>query len=275
MTNNNRSLQQRKSLIFKILGTSLVLAGVVFGLNSLNGSLTSKLAKAAPLADIDLSNLAVNCTSVKLATLTTSCVFDLPPTFSLPSGFVLGIGDATPSGNCTPANNTVTCVNVPIGTQTRIQKVFAKIGSGASVDTGDQAYIQPTSSKTATGKFFFSPEKGSTSPLFRSSDLVTVTLKNFKSDTDVNPSTGAYTCTISARPFQPKSGTVAWVTLGSGIAYDSVNGCSAQFTKTIRGSGLNWSIKTTVTSIADTTLSYDLYDQFVYRFQGSGIASGG
>ena len=270
-----RFFQQKKSLIFKILGTSLVLTGVVFGLNTLNNSETSKLAKAAPLANTELSSLAVNCTSVKSSALTTTCVFDLPPTFTLPTGFALGVGDSDPAGTCTPKSNKVTCVSVPIGSQTRIQKVFAKIGTGTSVDTGDQAYIQPSNTKTATGNFVFSPEKGSTSPLFRSSDPVTVTLRNFKSDIDTSPAAGTYTCTISTRTFQPKNGTVTWVNLGTGIAYDPVNGCTAQFTKAIRGTGLNWSVKATVTNIADTTLTYDLYDHFVLRFQGSGIASGG
>lgn len=271
----NRYFQQKKSLIFKILGTSLVLAGVVFGLNTLNNSETANLAKAAPLANIDLSSLAVNCNSVKSSALTTTCVFDLPPTFTLPTGFALGVGDAVPAGTCTTASNKVTCVSVPIGSLTRIQKVFAKIGTGTSVDTGDQAYIQPSDTKTATGSFIFSPEKGSTSPLFRSSDPVTVTLRNFKSDIATSPATGEFTCTISTRPFQPKNGAAAWVNLGTNIAYDPVNGCAAQFTKAIRGTGLNWSIKTTVTNVADTTLTYDLYDHFVLRFQGSGIASGG
>jgi hypothetical protein len=271
----NRSSDARKGLILKILGTTLVLTAVVFGLNSLYTPNSDKTAKAAPLSEIDLSNLAVNCTSVKSSAATTTCIFDLLPTYTLPTGFGLGIGDANPAGDCTTTINQVTCTNVPIGSQTRIQKVFAKIASGASVDTGDQMYIQPANTKTSTGKFTFSPEKGSTSPLFRSSDLVTVTFRDFKADTVMSPSSGAYTCTISARSFQPKSASAAWITLGSGVAYDPVNGCSAQFSKAVRGSGLNWSIKTSVVSVVDPTVSYDLYDNFVYRFQGSGIASGG
>jgi hypothetical protein len=272
------SKQARKhssGLVVKILGVSFVVASLLFGVSMLNNSNPGKTAQAAALSNTDLSNLAVNCTSVKSSAGTTTCIFDLPPGFSSPSNLVLGVGDAVPAGVCTPVNALVTCTNVPIGTKTRIQSVFAKIGTGSAVDTGDQIYIQPANSKISTGKFLFGPDKGSSSPLFRSTDVVTVTLKNFKTDTDPNPTSGAYTCQIFVRAFNPKSASAAWTPIGSGLAYDPVNGCTTQFTKAIRGSGLNWSIKATVSSTTDATLSYDLYEQFVYRFQGSGIASGG
>lgn len=263
------------SLVIKILAVGFVLSTILYGVNMFNNSNQGKTAQAAALSSSDLSNLAVNCTSVGSTAGTTTCIFDLPPTFSSPSNLVLGIGDAVPAGVCTPVNALVTCTNVPIGSKTRIQSVYAKIGTAPSVDTGDQVYILPANSKTATGKFTFGPEKGSPAPLFRSSDVVNITLKDFKSDTDTNPSSGSYTCQIFVRAFSPKTASTPWVSIGSNLAYDSVNGCTTQFTKAIRGSGLNWSIKGTVTSTTNPTLTYDLYDQFVYRFQGAGIASGG
>lgn len=122
----------------------------------------------------------------------------------------------------------------------------------------------------------FTPVQGSTAPLFRSSDPVTVKLTNLKTDDVVVPADGQFTCRIEARAFQPASSTATWQTIAAAATpYTVANGCSGTFTKAIRGNGLNWSLKATVTSVADSTKVYTFNNTYAFRFQGAGIASGG
>jgi len=278
-------MSQSRNSIFKpkvligLFGTMLVVLGVSFSFNSFYNPSDTNFAKAAPLVNADLTNLAISCDSVKLSAATTSCKFDLPSTFTLPVGFALGFGDplaanAVSGGTCTAATVLVTCTGVPLASSFGLKGVFVKIGANAAVNTTSNLYIQPSGNDFAKADFSYSPTKGSLSPLFRSSDVVTVTVKNFKTNSVSSPAAATYNCNLQARAFQPKSGATAWVNLGTNIAYDPVNGCSAQITKQIRGSGLNWSIKANIVKISDATQSYDLYDSFVYRFQGAGTASG-
>jgi hypothetical protein len=64
-----------------------------------------------------------------------------------------------------------------------------------------------------------------------------------------------------------------------GVATNS--GCSFTLTKAMRANTLNHSLRLTIT---DTTISnptttnpntYTFYNEYIYRFQGAGIASGG
>lgn len=122
----------------------------------------------------------------------------------------------------------------------------------------------------------FTPAQGATAPLFRSSDATTVKILNLKTNDIVVPSNGQFTCTIEARKFQPIAGTETWkVIAAAGTPYTVADGCSGTFTKALRGNDLNWSIRATVTSVADTSKVYTFYNTYAYRFQGAGVASGG
>ena len=122
----------------------------------------------------------------------------------------------------------------------------------------------------------FTPVQGGTAPLFRSSDAVTVKLNNLKTNDVVVPSDGQFTCKIEARAFQPASSTATWQTIAAAATpYTVVNGCTGTFSKAIRGNGLNWSVKATVTSVADSTKVYTFNNTYAFRFQGAGVASGG
>ena len=122
----------------------------------------------------------------------------------------------------------------------------------------------------------FTPVQGGTAPLFRSSDPVTVKLTNLKTNDVVVPADGQFTCRIETRAFQPASATATWQTIAAAATpYTVANGCSGTFTKAIRGNGLNWSLKATVTSVADNTKVYTFNNTYAFRFQGAGVASGG
>ena len=121
----------------------------------------------------------------------------------------------------------------------------------------------------------FTPSQGGTAPLFRSADETTIKILNLKTDDVVVPADSQFTCKIEARAFQSKLGTAAWTTVGAAsIPYTVANGCSAAFTKSQRGNGLNWSVKVTVTSTSNSTKTYEFNNTYAYRFQGAGVASG-
>jgi len=231
------------------------------------------LIGAADITTADIPGITFTCNITSIYNLTT-CSFVLPANKSLPSNFKIGLGDAVLAQACTASGSFVTCLNSPSGSLVGNQTIYAQIGTDAKTDTGEKTYIIPTDN-LPEGDFTYNPAQGSTAPLFRSSDPTTVTLSNFKTILDPNPQDGVYVCKFEVRPFQANDSTTAWTPLGSNIAYTSANGCSAQFTKTIRGTGLSWSLRAVVSKVLDQNQTFELRDSYIFRFQGAGIAAGG
>jgi alpha-tubulin suppressor-like RCC1 family protein len=100
-----------------------------------------------PVVDGDISGLTVSCNPGAVNTSTT-CTFIMPPTKDLPPGFIMAVGNASLAGVCSLISTTVTCLNVPIGTQIGNQQISVKIGSGSVTPTGESVFISAT---TITG----------------------------------------------------------------------------------------------------------------------------
>lgn len=211
------------------------------------------------------------CDSARMTVPTTTCKFDVPTGKTVPTDFKLGVGNGAVGGGCTLSGVTAICPGISIGTQPGLQIIYAQIAT-LKIDTGEKVFL--VVSDIAVGDFSYSPDKGTPAPLFRSSDAVTVSFKNFKSAFDQSPANGQFKCKLEVRALQPKDLTGSWTTLGDNIDYSATTGCSAPFSKTVRANGLNWSVKATVSKIGDTTQVFNLHDTYVYRFQGAGIASG-
>jgi len=222
----------------------------------------------AEIGNADVPALVVACEPT--TTATTTCKIQLDDDQTLPANFKLSTGGAPAGGDCvTNANNIVTCSNVPADTTNPgEQPIFAQIGSDVPVNTGEEIFTITTNDLGTVG-WSFNPGKGGDAPLFKSNDDISVTTTDFINLHDPSLE-DSYTCTIQARVFQPKSGGDAWQNLGTGIAYDTTNGCSATLTKAIRGTKLNWSVKTTITN-TDTSASYEFEHDYAFRFQGAGV----
>ena len=106
-----------------------------------------KLFILKTLDEADIPSLFITCSVISGAIYvneTTTCSFDLPATLSLPSGLYLGIGDGAVTGKCQKDTSTskVTCSNVPTGTKTGLQSIFAKINDNPNkTDTGEKVYV--------------------------------------------------------------------------------------------------------------------------------------
>jgi hypothetical protein len=168
---------------------------------------------------------------------------------------------------------------VPTGSLSGSQSIFGKVTT--KTDSGETVYIFP-STNLFSADLVYSPLEGATAPLFRDTTDTSVSIQNFTTILDPVPADGSYTCKIEARPFQSEAnpdvatGINAWKTIVSaGTAYTSATGCTGTFTKLARGTGLNWSIRGTLTKVSDTTKTFPVYGSYVYRFQGSGVANGG
>jgi hypothetical protein len=98
-----------------------------------------------PLTSQDIPGITFVCNDNNPVTVnsTTTCTFTLPDNRTLPSDFKMGIGDSTPAGTCTLSTTTrlVTCINVPTGSQTGNQSIYAQIGNQTKVDTGEKILV--------------------------------------------------------------------------------------------------------------------------------------
>jgi len=162
--------------------------------------------------------------------------------------------------------------NLLFSTLTSFVATVALGSSLFGISTLTQAQTAPENFGLADWQF--TPAQGAAAPLFRSTTDTTVKILNLKTNDIVVPSDGQFKCKFEIRSFQPKSSTVAWTLIADNVAYSAANGCTSTITKAIRGSGLNWSLKVTVTNIADTTKTYEFNNSYAYTFQGAGTASG-
>ncbi len=116
-------------------------------LNNIPYSSVTPGVTSSPLTTADIPGLTVNCAAAVVNT-TTTCTFTLPTNKTLPSDFKLGGGDSTPAGTCVASGSTVTCTNVPTGTQTGSQPIYGQIGSEAKTDTGEKIQVNPAAVQT-------------------------------------------------------------------------------------------------------------------------------
>ena len=257
---------------------------------------------STPLIETDIPNLTVICgttsgsvTSAPVNDVTT-CTFPLPSNKTLPSDFKLSIGNGsidaggnTPNQTCTVNAGIVTCTNVPTGNSIGNMPIFGNLGTGGSATktpTGESVMI--TGSNFGAINWIFNPDQGGTSPLFRSSDNTSITVNNFRTIFDPTPNSNTrYTCTLEYRNLNDRlTSTPTWTALNTTpIPYttetETNSGCTVNLTKQQRGNALNHSLRLTITDTTITNPSstnpntYTFYDEYIFRFQGAGVASGG
>ncbi len=232
-----------------------------------------------PLTTSDVTDATTYCEST--GGLTTTCYMILPPNTTLPTGGIqLGVGaddTTTMGGVCTESTNMITCTGIPVDVNSGpgVLPVFMQIGADPVIDSGEDVYIFASSSNDAAqGIYEFTPARGlgGTTPLFKDSSPVTIIFKDFSTGIDPSLVNYNYNCTIEVAPFQPNSETQNWITLADAddILYDTANGCSGTLPKSLRGTRLNWSAKTTIVDTSDPSRSFEFYDAYAFVFAGSG-----
>jgi uncharacterized repeat protein (TIGR01451 family) len=159
----------------------------------------------------------------------------------------------TDLSNCTKDTTlkTVTC-------STTHFSIFTLAGQTA-LDTGD-------------AKWSFTPNTGTTAPIFKDSTPVTATISNFTASRNNLPNSGEYTCKFEFKSV--KAGVSTYTQIATGIAYDPATGCSANLTKALRGNSLNLEFKATLTSVSNPNQNYVFTHKYFMLFRGSGIAFG-
>jgi hypothetical protein len=213
----------------------------------------------------------------------------LPSSKTLPIGFKISIGDASATGECTLTTvSLVTCSNVSTPSTDGTFSIFANLPPNEfdpnppKVDTAETVNILVNSLQSDNSNFgkidwVFSPEQGSQAPLAKSTIETSIGLTNFKSVLDLNPTSNTrYTCLIEYRPLTERRLTLpAWTAMGNPQAYIPGSGCIYNLPKSLRGNKLDLSLKATVT---DTSLPsqniFVFYNEYIYRFEGSGTAVG-
>jgi hypothetical protein len=211
----------------------------------------------------------------------TSCNFTLPANKTLPTDFKISIGNTSSFGTqvCSQSGNQATCSNIPAPNSVGNLSIFATIG-GVKTDTGETVKIIGASLGSAT--WSYTPDQGSLSPLFKSSDTVNIKITNFKSVYDQNPASSSYVCTLEYRNLADQnSSATTWNQLTSNpVSYDPITGCGFNVTKTQRGNTLNQSLRLKITKTNGGILSTNsedistFYSEYLYRFQGAGLAVG-
>lgn len=235
-----------------------------------------------------LPGLIPNCPTTTNNTVST-CTFTLPTGNTLPTGFKLSIGNGptdaggtTPAQNCTVgALNLVTCTNVPTGNSIGNVPIYGSAGT-TKTNSGTKTLVNGTNFGAVN--WVFTPTQGANAPLFRSVDNVGITITNFRSIYDLTPNSNTrYTCKLEYKNLSDRNGTTpVWNSLSaSQVSYNTTTGCTFSLTKQQRASVLNHALKLTITDTTITTPSttnpntYTFYNEYIYRFQGAGTASGG
>jgi hypothetical protein len=193
----------------------------------------------------------------------------------------LSVDNGGGTSTCTfTGSATATCTPVSVGSTPGAKTVTTSSGGTLGI----------TVIKVNFGKvdWIFNPDQGGTSPLFRSQDNTSIKVNNFRTSTDLTPTSNTrYTCTFEYRNLNDRlTSTPTWTALNTTpLPYTTTSGttqgCTVNLTKTQRANTLNHSLRLT---IADTTVSnpsttnpntYLFYNEYIYRFQGAGVASGG
>jgi len=258
-----------------------------------NGNSITVIPATTPLTPSDIPGLTVTCPTSPVNS-TTTCTFTLPTNKTLPTDFKLTIGTGSinqttgAAQSCSETTGTVTCINVPTGNSVGIISIFGQFTSTAGSKTPTGESVNITGINFGALDWIFNPGQGSTAPLFRSSDNTSITVKNFRTSTDLTPTLNTkYTCTFEYRAFGDRNTTTpTWIALNTTpVAYTtgtSANaGCTVNLTKQQRANALNHSLRLTITDTSITTPTasnpntYTFYNEYLYRFQGAGVAFGG
>jgi hypothetical protein len=257
----------------------------------------------------DISSLTVTCGitsgsgSITTAPLnsTTTCTFTLPNNKTLPSDFKLitgtgatDAGGSTPAQSCTVTNtttNTVTCTNVPTGNSVGNIPIYGQLTGTNNSKTLTGESVAITGTNFGKVDWVFNPDQGGSSPLFKSQDNTSITIKNLKTVFDLSPSSNTkYTCTLEYRNLNDRNSN----STGTGLTWTELNttpipyiagtgtnsGCTVNLTKAQRGNILNQSFRLTITDTTITNPSttnpntYTFYNEYIFRFQGAGVAAG-
>jgi len=250
-------------------------------------SITVTLA-TTPLTPSDIPGLTVTCPTSPVNT-TATCTFPLPSGKTLPTDFRLTIGtgsvnQATGTAQaCTDTSGTVSCTNVPTGNSVGIIPISGQFTGTANSITATGESVTITGINLAKADWTFAPDQGATSPLFRSTDATTVTIRNLKTPFDLAPSSNTrYTCNLEYRALNDRLiATPTWNAVSTTpVAYNTTTGCVFTITKNQRGSALNYGLRLTVTDTTITNASasnpntFVLNNEYIYRFQGAGTAVG-
>ena len=232
------------------------------------------------LSNADISSINFSCLGANY-NLNTSCSFTLPASKTLPRDFKITIGDNNNFGSqvCSQSGNQATCSNITAPNSVGNLVIYANIGA-TKTDTGEKVKIVGAS--LGSVNWVYTPDQGSLSPLFKSTDSVNVKISNFKSVFDPSPASNNYVCTLEYRSFvDQNSASVGWNQITSSpVGYDSVNGCNFDINKTQRGNTLNQSLRLKITKTTNGILSTKpedintFHSEYLYRFQGAGLAVG-
>ena len=96
-----------------------------------SSQISAPIIPTMALSSVEFANLTtVNCNGGKPTTPNsrTFCSFNLPPNRTLPNDLVMAVGAVNPAGSCTVFGDLVTCVNVPVSSQSGSQNIFGQIG---------------------------------------------------------------------------------------------------------------------------------------------------
>ena len=106
------------------------------GVNNIDEVLAETDPLRAPLSEPDIEDLVIDCESVVLTALETSCGFEIQEDEELTpeTGVRIGTNDIV---GCTQLGNFITCSQVPIGQEEGLQDIFITLDGDNFFDRGD------------------------------------------------------------------------------------------------------------------------------------------
>jgi len=233
------------------------------------------LSLSSALTSTDIPGLNLTCDTANYNSNTT-CRFDLPTNKTLPAAFKIQIQNALISVDCIldTVPTKVICNNVPTPNSVGMIPILAYLDN-VSYDTTKTARINGQDLSKAD--FTFIPDQGGDSPIFLSSDPIAVKINGYKNVFDENPQNGSHICSFDFGTLGSRyTSSPSWTSFGSNIPYDQTNGCQSDLTKAERGNLLNLDLRVQVCPLVTPTLNCSsFYSQYIYRFQGAGVAIGG
>jgi subtilisin family serine protease len=229
-----------------------------------------KIDFANNITATDIPNLTIACDPTNYSTAST-CRFTLPSGKSLPSSLKIQIQNSTVSAICTldSTPNTAICLNVLTPNSVGVFPVSVVINN-TPITTNQTIRVKGVDFSKINIEY--TPNQGGDSPIFKSSEVVNIKLSSYKNIFDPAPTNNSYVCAFDFSTL----GTGNWTSFGPNIPYDSVNGCQNSFTKALRGNNLNFDLRYKICPVATPDIDCSIfYDQYLYRFEGSGLAIGG
>jgi len=281
---NNTTGWQNKKIDLPLSLTNNSIFQIIFdfdsidtGNNNLKGWFIDNVSITTnELTASDLSNLVLNCPDSDYAT-TSNCTFSLPSNKSLPTDFKLKINQNNLSPNCTlVANSTgqVLCDSIPNPNSIGVFPIQIVL-NGTTYPSNTQIKIKGQDFSKAN--FTFNNNSNpNTSLLFKSIDVLPVKISSYKNVFDLNPVNNSYNCSFELAPLGSSndSNYNSWINFGANVPYDNSAGCQANITKSQRGNRLGFDVRVKICTIATNPSCSTFIDQYIFRFEGSGIAIG-